>query len=119
MVLYTLNWGEKMYWENKPNWFWIIYYLFLLATLGTALFNVIRMRMISLSVITIVLTVSVPIISFANSIGREKGVNEFEHLVTHLQQGSFWSIYVIIAFLYLLVWWGMFLIRNGKKDVSY
>ncbi|MEK5482028.1 hypothetical protein [Viridibacillus sp. FSL R5-0888] len=45
--------------------------------------------------------------------------NEFEHLVTQLQQGSFWSIYVIIAFLYLLVWWVMFLIKNAKKEVSY
>ncbi|ATP40508.1 hypothetical protein CSE16_10865 [Solibacillus sp. R5-41] len=108
-----------MYWESLPKLFWIIYYLFLITTLGTAIFNVIRMKMISLSVITIVFTVSVPIISFANSIGREKGVNEFEHLVTQLQQGSFWSIFVIIAFLYLLVWWGMFLIKNVKKEVSY
>ncbi|MFJ7736454.1 hypothetical protein ACIQ2D_08920 [Lysinibacillus sp. NPDC097287] len=94
-----------MYWETLSDWVWIIYYLFLIATLGTAIFNVIRMKMISLSVITIVLTLSVPIITVANSIGREKGVNEFEHLVTHLQQGSFWSVSVIIAFLYLLVWW--------------
>lgn len=108
-----------MYWETLPSWFWIIYYLFLLATLVTALINIFRMRRKSLSVITIVLTVSIPIISIVNSIGREKGVNEFEHLVTQFQQGSLWSIYVIIAFLYLLVWWIMILIKNGKKEVSY
>ncbi|MGE7921135.1 hypothetical protein ACQKM9_19665 [Viridibacillus sp. NPDC093762] len=111
--------GGKMYWESLPKWFWIIYYLFLITTFGTAIFNVIRMKMVSLSVITIVFAVSVPIISFANSIGREKGVNEFEHLVTQLQQGSFWSIFVIIAFLYLLVWWVMYLIKNKKKAVPY
>ncbi len=108
-----------MYWESLPKLFWIIYYLFFIISFGTAIFNVIRIKMVSLSVITIVIAVSVPIISFANSIGREKGVNEFEHLVAQLQQGSFWSIFVIIAFLYLLVWWVLFLFKNKKKAVPY
>ena len=73
------------------------------------------MKMVSLSVITIVIAVSVPIISFANSIGREKGVNEFEHLVTQLQQGSFWSIYVIACFLYLLIWWIITVLKIKKR----
>ncbi|MFJ7646869.1 hypothetical protein ACIQ1H_04925 [Lysinibacillus sp. NPDC097279] len=46
-------------------------------------------------------------------------MNEFEHLLIQLQQGYFWSIYVIIAYLYLLVWWGIFLFNNRKKEVSY
>ena len=104
-----------MYWETLPHWVWIIYYLFLIATLGTAIFSVIRKKMISLSIITIVLIITVPIISLINSIGRAKGLNEFEHLVTQLQQGSIWSIYAIISFLYLLVWWVMFLIKNKVK----
>ena len=104
-----------MYWESLPEWIWVIYYLFLTATLVTAIFNVIRMKMVSLSVITIVIAVSVPIISFANSIGREKGVNEFEHLVTQLQQGSFWSIYVIACFLYLLIWWIITVLKIKKR----
>jgi hypothetical protein len=104
-----------MYWETLPNWVWIIYYLFLIVTLGTAIFSVIRKKMIRLSIIAIVLTMTVPIISLINSIGRAKGLNEFEHLVTQLQQGSIWSIYAIIGFLYLLVWWVMFLIKNKMK----
>ncbi|MGG3451795.1 hypothetical protein [Domibacillus aminovorans] len=109
-----------MNWETIPNWVWMIYYLFLLATLGTAIFSVIRKQMIGLSIIAIVLTMTVPIISLINSIGRVKGLNEFEHLVTQLQQGSIWSIYAIVGFLYLLVWWGMLLIKNKMKtEVPY
>jgi len=100
-----------------PNWVWIIYYLFIIATLGSAILSVIRKKLIILSIITIVLTITIPIISIINSIGREKGVDEFEQLVTHLQQGSPWSIYAIIGFLYLLIWWIMFLLKY--KKISY
>lgn len=109
-----------MYWETISNWVWMIYYSFLLVTLGTAIFSVIRKTMIGLSIIAIVLTMTVPIISLINSIGRAKGLNEFEHLVTQLQQGSIWSIYAIVGFLYLFVWWGMLLIKNKMKtEVPY
>lgn len=99
----------KVYSETFHNWFWIIYYLFLLTTLGTALFSVIRKKLErSLSVIAIFFTVTVPFIILISSIGRAEGLNEFEHLVNQLQQGSFWSIYTIIGYLYLLVWWVLF-----------
>lgn len=101
-----------MYWETLPNWVWIIYYLFLLATLGTAISSVIRKKMLKLSIIAIVLTMTVPVISLINSIGRAEGLNEFEHLVTQLQQGAIWSIYTIIGFLFLIVWWVIFLFKN-------
>ncbi|MGE7954400.1 hypothetical protein [Lysinibacillus xylanilyticus] len=108
-----------MYWETLPDWVWIIYYFFIIATLGFAIFSIIQKKMIILSTITIVLTITIPISNIINSIGREKGVDEFEHLVTHLQQGSTWSIYAIIGFLYLLVWWVLLLIKNKKKAIRY
>ncbi|MGY3189018.1 hypothetical protein [Lysinibacillus sp. TE18511] len=111
--------GEEMYWETLPDWVWIIYYFFIIATLGFAIFSIIQKKMIILSTITIVLTITIPISNIINSIGREKGVDEFEHLVTHLQQGSPWSIYAIIGFLYLLVWWVLLLIKNKKKAIRY
>jgi len=104
--------GEKCMGETLPNWVWIIYYLFLIATLGTAIFSVIRKKMVSFSITAIVLTMTVPIISLVNSIGRAEELNEFEHLVLQLQQGSIWSIYALIGIIYLLVWWVMFLIKN-------
>jgi hypothetical protein len=109
-----------MHWETLPNWFWAIYYLFLLTTLGTALFSVIRKKMksLSISILAIIFAVTAPIISLINSIGRAEGMNEFEHLISQLQQGAIWSIFTIIAYLFLLVWWILFLLKsktNSKK----
>ncbi|WP_404328329.1 hypothetical protein [Mesobacillus maritimus] len=104
-----------MYWESLPSWIWVIYYLFLFATLGTAIMNLKRKKMIYLSMITIVLTITVPIISLTNSIGRLEGVNEFEHLVAQLQQGSIWSFYVVLGFIYLFVYWVMLIFKNKLR----
>ncbi|MFJ8260976.1 hypothetical protein ACIQ4I_03310 [Rummeliibacillus sp. NPDC094406] len=104
-----------MYWETLPNWFWAIYYLFLLATLGTAIFSVVKRKMKGLSVIAIVFTLTVPIVSLVNSIGRAEGRNEFEHLVSQLQQGAIWSVFVIIGYLFLLVWWVLFLSKSKTE----
>ncbi len=108
-----------MYWETLPNWVWIIYYTFILATLGTAIVSIVKKKLIIRSTITIILTMTIPIISSINSMGREKGVDEFEHFITHLQQGSTWTIYVLTGFFYLLVWWTVYLINNKKKNLSY
>ncbi|WP_339261961.1 hypothetical protein [Lysinibacillus sp. FSL K6-3209] len=108
-----------MYWETLLNWVWIIYYTFILATLGASILSIIRKKNIILSIISAVLTITIPIISIINSIGREKGVDEFEHLIAHLQQGSPWSIYAVTGFFYLVVWWAIFLIKRKKKEVSY
>ncbi|MFD2444036.1 hypothetical protein ACFSO7_08560 [Bacillus sp. CGMCC 1.16607] len=104
-----------MYWETLPSWVWLVYYIFLFATLGTAIMNVSRKKMMVLSIITIVLTITVPIISIINSIGRVEGENEFEHLVTQLQQGSIWSIYAVIGTLYLFVYWVIFFVENKRN----
>lgn len=97
-----------MYWETLPSWIWVFFYLCLFLTLGTAIFNVIRKRMLGLSIIAIILTITVPMISIFNSIGRVEGMNEFEHLVAQLQQGSVWSIYTVFGFLFIAI----FLIKN-------
>jgi hypothetical protein len=104
-----------MYWETLPNWYWVIYYLFLLTTLGAAIFSVVRKKMKNLSIVTIIIAVTVPILGLINSIGRAEGMNEFEHLIIHLQQGSIWAIYTIVGYLFLLVWWVLFLFKNKTK----
>lgn len=105
-----------MLWETLPNWFWIIYYLFFFTTLGTSIFSVIRKKMKSLSILAIIFAVTVPIISLNNSIGRAEGMNEFEHLIRQLQQGAIWSIFTIIGYLFLLVWWVLFLLKSKTKN---
>lgn len=107
-----------MYWETLPNWVWIIFYLFLLASLGTAIYRFNQMK--NFSIITIIATVSIPITGIINSIDRAAGFNEFEHLVIHLQQGSIWAIYILIANLYLLVWLVLFFVKNrNKKQLTF
>ncbi|MGX6444865.1 hypothetical protein ACWM35_16765 [Neobacillus sp. K501] len=105
-----------MLWETLPNWTWVIYYLFLLTTLGTAITSVLRKKMISLSILAIIFAVTVPIISLINSIGRAEGMNEIEHLISQLQQGAIWSMFTIIGYLYLLVWWVLFLLKSKTKN---
>ncbi|KEK24293.1 hypothetical protein [Bacillus gaemokensis] len=105
-----------MYWETLPNWFWAIYYSFLLTTLGTAIFCVIRKKMKSLSTLAICFAITVPIISLIHSIGRAEGMDEFEHLINGLQQRSIWSIFATIGYLFLFVWWILFLLKSKNKN---
>lgn len=99
-------------WETLPNWFWVLYYLFFLVTLGTAIFHVGKKRHRGFSLIAIVFTFTIPFNSLINSIGRLEGMNEFEHLFSQLQQGAIWSIFTIIGYIFLLVWWLLIIIKN-------
>lgn len=98
-----------MNWETLPLWFWGIYYLYLFTTFVVAIISVLKRDMIGFSIVAIVFTVSVPIISLINSIGRTEGMNEFEHLVSQIKQGAIWSIYTIVGYLFVFVWWVLFL----------
>ncbi|WP_121661938.1 hypothetical protein [Metabacillus litoralis] len=100
-------------WETLPAWFLVVYYLFLLITLVAAIFSVLKRVNKGLSIVAIFITFSVPIIWLVNSIGRAEGINEFEHLVNQIQQGAMWSIFTLIGFMFLFVWWVLYL-RNIK-----
>ncbi|MEH6944186.1 hypothetical protein, partial [Bacillus sp. JJ722] len=91
---------------------WVIYSTFLLITLGLAIFSIIQSKIKSLSIIAIVIICTTPVIGIINSIERENGINEFEHLVIHLRQGSLWAFYIIISHLYILVWWILFFSKD-------
>ncbi|MBB6452492.1 hypothetical protein HNQ94_000937 [Salirhabdus euzebyi] len=107
-----------MYWETLPNWVWTIYYLVLLSTLGISILHIFRKQLKGFSIISIVITITVPIVSFLNSIGRGKGINEFGYFINQLQQGSLWSIYVSVGFLYLLFYWLLILVKNMNRDIT-
>ncbi|MEQ2526643.1 hypothetical protein EKG37_03605 [Robertmurraya yapensis] len=103
-------------WETLPDWFWALYYLFFLSTLGTAIISVVKNRHRRLSVLAIVFTFTVPIISLINSIGRVEGMNELEHLFSQLQRGAVWSIFTVMGYLFLLVWWVLTLFKSKSKN---
>ncbi|PPA81224.1 hypothetical protein C4A76_23960 [Brevibacillus laterosporus] len=100
--------------ETLPNWFWIIYYLFLLATLKTTLSSLVKKQVLRIvSSFTIIFVCTIPFIGLIHSIERQDGLNEFEYFRGQLQQGEMWTIYSIVGYVYLLVWWGL-VIRKEK-----
>ncbi|MDQ0226119.1 hypothetical protein [Metabacillus niabensis] len=101
--------------ETLPNWFWAIYYFILITTLAAGIYSIFRNKIRALSVLTIIFSLTVPIISFFNSIGRGEGMNEFEHFISQLQQGTLWSIYTIIGYIFIVVWWVLFLVKGREK----
>jgi hypothetical protein len=101
-----------MYWETLPNWFWALYYLFLLITLGATILSILKRKLIGLSILAMMISVTVPIISLLSSTDRAEGMNEFEHFLGQLQQGAIWSVLVVFGYLFLLVWWALFLFKK-------
>ena len=91
---------------------WVIFYAFLLLTLSLAIINIKQNNMRGLSIITIVIIFTTPVIGIRNSIERKYGINEFEHLFSHIQQGSLWAIYLIKSYIYLLIWWFLFFFKK-------
>jgi ABC-type branched-subunit amino acid transport system permease subunit len=73
-----------MYWETMPVWVSIVHLLFNAAIIGTAIYCLIRFQKINLSIFTLVVLIIVQMVGLLNSIRREKGVNEWEHLVNQL-----------------------------------
>lgn len=106
--------GIKMC-STMPSWFWNIYYLFIVMTLGAAVYYLIRERGKLLSALAVIFSLTVPWYSLINSIGRPENLNEFEFLLTQLQRGRIWSIYVTLGYLYLFSWWGIILLRKSRK----
>ncbi|MFE1245046.1 hypothetical protein ACFW35_13015 [Fictibacillus sp. NPDC058756] len=57
----------------------------------------------NLSILTLVVLIIVQMVGLLNSIGREKGVNEWDHLMNQLVQGELLSLFVVIGYFYLCV----------------
>ncbi|WP_319005832.1 hypothetical protein [Metabacillus niabensis] len=71
-----------------------------------------------MSLVAIVIVITVPIISLLNSVGRKEGLNEYEYLISQLQQGSMWSFYAVLGYLYLVVWWFLFIFAYKNVKVN-
>lgn len=91
-----------------PAWFWTLYYAFLIITFGVSIFAIMKKRNRVLSIINLVIVITVPVISFINSLGRS-APDELQHLIIHLMRGSLWAIYAFVGYLFILVWWFYFI----------
>ena len=101
-----------MFWANIPSLILVIYYLFLFAALIIGVLNFIKDKNKTLSIISILISITTPLLGIINSIDRNAGINEFEHLLIHFQKGSLWAIYSVIGYLYLLIW---LILINSRK----
>lgn len=121
--LYLICFSKKMCNEvikmpartSLPSWFWMLYYSFLLLTFSVSIITIMKKRNRILSIINLIILITVPVVSFINSIGRI-APNEFQHLIIQLMQGSLWAIYVCAGYLFILIWWILFLKNNNSQD---
>ncbi|MGR3764115.1 hypothetical protein [Rossellomorea sp. NS-SX7] len=107
-----------MFGETLPAWFWAIYYLFFLTVLGASIFSVVKKKHKGMSWLAILFTITIPMVGFMNSIGRAHEMNEFEHLISQLQEGAVWSYFTVLGDLFLVTWLGFLLFnRKNKRQV--
>ena len=108
--------------NTLPPWFWIAYYLFLAVTIGVAIYNLSNRKSIRLSLLVIWVSITAPIVSILNSIVAPAELNEYQHLVSELQQGALWAWYACSGYLFLAVWWILLLLKiitRQKKVVTH
>jgi hypothetical protein len=91
--------------NTLPAWFWIAHYLFLAVTIGVAIYNLSNRKTRRMSFLVILVAITVPIVGLLNSIVAPPELNEYQHLVNELQQGSLWAWYACSGYLILVVWW--------------
>ncbi|KUP06202.1 membrane protein [Bacillus coahuilensis p1.1.43] len=103
-----------MYWETLPQFVWVLFYLFLLSTIGLSIWNLRSKKRYKLALFTIVVTILIPIVGILNSMSRYEGMNELEYLISKLLEGEIWSLLVIIGLLYILVYWCMILFKKKR-----
>lgn len=101
--------------ETLPNWFWIMFYLFLLLTLASAIYSNFKNRRIYLSYISIILSLLVPVMGFLFSLGRAEGQTELGYLLAQLGAGDIWAVLITLFLVYFVVWW--FLLIKEKIDI--
>ncbi|WP_010650242.1 hypothetical protein [Oceanobacillus massiliensis] len=95
--------------ETLPNWFWIIYCIYILLTLSSGIINWVRQVYSPLAAITIIFSLLVPLVSFVYGVSRTEGLNEFQYIIAEFRTGSYLAVFIVMAHLYLIAWWFIFL----------
>jgi len=103
-----------VFFESMPNWFWAIYYLFLISSLTIALIAFKQNNNKTFSILAILFAITIPLIGILNSIERTQGINEFEYLFIQLQKASLWAIYSVLGYLYLFIFCILTFVKSRK-----
>ncbi len=105
--------------ETLPSWVWGFYYVFILIALVSSIVYLIRKQRKLLSILTILSSIIGPIVFFLQSLLRASGT-EIDNLWHSLGQGEIWALFVLLAFMEMLVWYVTlikdFFGRRGKRN---
>ncbi|MDQ0258103.1 hypothetical protein J2S74_005568 [Evansella vedderi] len=89
---------------NDPVWFFVIFYAILGLTFISAIISLFYQKRIFLSILMIVVIPTHHILAIVSSIGRGNRT-EMEHWYFQLIQLQPWALIVLLAKLYIVVWW--------------
>src|SRR5699024_11645207 len=87
--------------ESLSNWFLVLYLIFLFFSLITGLIGLIRQWFSNLSAITIVFSLLAPLASLIFVAQRPSNSTVYEYVLSQLQAGDLWAIFITVLFLYL------------------
>lgn len=90
--------------ESLSNWFLVLYLIFLFFSLITGLIGLIRQWFSNLSAITIVFSLLAPLASLIFVAQRPSNSTVYEYVLSQLQAGDLWAIFITVLFLYLIAW---------------
>ena len=94
-----------------------MYVVFIAGTLLLAIVSNVRDRLIPFAYLSIILSITTPLIGFLYSIDRPEDVNELTYLFSQMWNGSLTAIFIFMSHLYLLVSLGLFIKGNTKAKL--
>jgi hypothetical protein len=101
--------------ETLPHWFWLLYYSLMILTIASAFFSIIKQRGRWWALLTIFVTLSIPVVGLLNGIYREQNQNELEQWLSHLGTGELWALYLLFGYIYVIVWWGLLIRKRVNR----
>lgn len=105
---------------NDPIWFFVMLYVVLGMTFISALMSLFNQKRIFLSILMIVGIPATLILAIGSSIGRGSRT-EMEHGYDQLMQLQPWALVVLLAGIYIIVWWIMIIssyLSNRRKKLN-
>lgn len=110
-----------MYWETMPGWFWVIYYGFLAVTFLTAVIRITQKRKFLIEIPLLILVVTIPVVGLLNSADSIRLVeqNEVGFFLSQLNQGAAWTIFSVVGYCVILVWWIGLFVEKRKVSVKF
>ncbi|MFD1849921.1 hypothetical protein [Oceanobacillus bengalensis] len=90
--------------ETLADTVWTMYIVVLIIALASSIMYWIYRRFSALAVITIILSLLIPLVAFIYYAQRPWGMDEYVFLKEQLQMGDNWAIFLTSGYIYLIAW---------------